>query len=166
VVGRSSSTTASRWWIWRTRPVAGRHADRRRQGLSLPFIGPDPPFLPRVCLLALYFLLAGSLSRIWYLNVGLAGVLVFVGGKMLLAAVIAVPIGVSLAVVALLLGASVGASLLPVHTGRVRSPARTPRTGRRARRRAAVMPLTWWQCYSVAQRARPARGGDEASAPR
>jgi tellurite resistance protein TerC len=72
---------------------------------------------------ALYFLLAGSLSRIRYLNVGLAGVLVFVGGKMLLSAVIAVPIGLSLTVVALLLGASVVASLLFVQTGGGEAPA-------------------------------------------
>jgi tellurite resistance protein TerC len=61
---------------------------------------------------ALYFLLAGSLSRLRFLNVGLAGVLVFVGGKMLVSGVAPVPIGVSLGVVALLLGAAVAASVL------------------------------------------------------
>jgi tellurite resistance protein TerC len=70
---------------------------------------------------ALYFLLAGSLSRVRYLNVGLAGVLVFVGAKMILSGVVAVPIGLSLAVVAGLLGVSVAASLL-VHTRRWRRP--------------------------------------------
>jgi tellurite resistance protein TerC len=65
---------------------------------------------------ALYFLLAGSLSRVRYLHVGLAGVLVFVGGKMLLGSVAEVPIGVSLAVVVLLIGASVGVSLLTNRT--------------------------------------------------
>jgi tellurite resistance protein TerC len=59
---------------------------------------------------ALYFLLAGSLSRLRFLNVGLAGVLVFVGGKMLVSGVAPIPIGVSLGVVALLLGAAVAAS--------------------------------------------------------
>jgi tellurite resistance protein TerC len=61
---------------------------------------------------ALYFLLASSLGRIRYLNVGLAGVLVFVGAKMLLSGVVAIPVTVSLAVVALTLAAAVVASLL------------------------------------------------------
>jgi tellurite resistance protein TerC len=61
---------------------------------------------------ALYFLLAGSLTRLRYLNVGLAGVLVFVGTKMLASKIAPIPIGLSLAVVAGLLGASVLASVL------------------------------------------------------
>jgi tellurite resistance protein TerC len=60
---------------------------------------------------SLYFVLAGGLARLRYLNAGLAGVLLFVGGKMLLADVVHVPIGVSLAVVAALLGAAVAFSL-------------------------------------------------------
>jgi tellurite resistance protein TerC len=61
---------------------------------------------------ALYFLLASSLSRIRYLNVGLAGVLVFVGVKMLLSGVVVIPVALSLAVVAMTLAASVAASIL------------------------------------------------------
>ena len=61
---------------------------------------------------ALYFLLAGVIHRFHHLKLGLAAVLVFVGAKMLLADVYAVPIGVSLGVIAFLLGASVLSSLL------------------------------------------------------
>jgi tellurite resistance protein TerC len=61
---------------------------------------------------ALYFLLAGSLTRFAYLHVGLAAVLVVVGAKLLLHGVVEVPVGVSLAVVAAILGAAIGASLV------------------------------------------------------
>jgi tellurite resistance protein TerC len=60
---------------------------------------------------ALYFLLAGVIHRFHLLKQGLAAVLVFVGAKMLLADVYAVPVGVSLGVIALVLGVSVVASL-------------------------------------------------------
>jgi tellurite resistance protein TerC len=60
---------------------------------------------------SLYFLLAGSLARLRYLNVGLASVLMFVGAKMLISEVYKVPIAVSLAAIAVLLGLSVAASL-------------------------------------------------------
>jgi tellurite resistance protein TerC len=61
---------------------------------------------------ALYFLLAGYLDRFRFLNVGLALVLGFVGAKMLVAEWVKVPIGVSLGVVALLIGGSVAMSML------------------------------------------------------
>jgi tellurite resistance protein TerC len=61
---------------------------------------------------SLYFLLAGVITRFVYLKVGLALVLVFVGAKMLLVDLYKVPIGVSLGVIAALLGLSVIASLL------------------------------------------------------
>ena len=61
---------------------------------------------------ALYFLLAGILHRFHYLKVGLSLVLVFVGVKMLASEIMQVPIGLSLAVVAILIGGSVIASLL------------------------------------------------------
>jgi tellurite resistance protein TerC len=61
---------------------------------------------------SLYFLLAGVMGKFHYLKLGLAAVLVFVGTKMLLANVFKVPIGLSLAVIAGLLGASIAASLL------------------------------------------------------
>jgi tellurite resistance protein TerC len=60
----------------------------------------------------LYFLLAGVIDKFRYLKVGLALVLVFIGGKMALTEVYKLPIGVSLAVVALLLAGAVVASLL------------------------------------------------------
>jgi tellurite resistance protein TerC len=62
---------------------------------------------------ALYFVLAGMIGRFRYLNVGLAAVLVFVGGKMVLADVVHLPVYVSLLVIVLALGAAVGASLVP-----------------------------------------------------
>ena len=61
---------------------------------------------------SLYFLLAGVIHKFHFLKVGLSAVLVFVGAKMLLTAVYKVPIGASLAVIALILAASVAASLL------------------------------------------------------
>ncbi len=61
---------------------------------------------------ALYFLLADVIHRFHYLQVGLSVVLVFVGAKMLIADVYAVPIGVSLAVILAILGSATAASLL------------------------------------------------------
>jgi tellurite resistance protein TerC len=61
---------------------------------------------------SLYFLLAGVMSRFRYLKLGLAAVLLFVGAKMLLSGVVKVPIGLSLGVIAVLLTASIIASLI------------------------------------------------------
>jgi tellurite resistance protein TerC len=61
---------------------------------------------------ALYFVLAGMIDRFRYLSVGLAAVLVFVGAKMLLADVYAIPVYASLAVIVLTLAAAVLGSLL------------------------------------------------------
>jgi len=61
---------------------------------------------------ALFFLLAGVVTRFHYLKVGLGLVLAFVGTKMLLSDLVHVPIGLSLAVVASLIGGSMVASLL------------------------------------------------------
>jgi tellurite resistance protein TerC len=61
---------------------------------------------------ALYFLLAGALSRMRFLTVGLSLILVFIGGKMLAEQWLHVPVYISLSVVALMLLVSVGASLL------------------------------------------------------
>ena len=59
-------------------------------------------------------MLADVLQRFHYLKVGLAVVLVFVGGKMLLGDLIEVPVVVSLGVVAtLLLGAACASWLVP-----------------------------------------------------
>ena len=59
-----------------------------------------------------YFLLARVVDRFVYLKYGLAAVLTFIGGKMLVAGFWHVPVGLSLGVVAALLGISVAASLL------------------------------------------------------
>jgi tellurite resistance protein TerC len=61
---------------------------------------------------ALYFALAGMMAKFHYLKVGLSFVLVFVGGKMLLAGVYEIPILASLGVIVALLGGSIVASLL------------------------------------------------------
>jgi tellurite resistance protein TerC len=60
---------------------------------------------------ALYFMLAGLIDRFVYLKVGLSAVLLFVGGKMLLSSTVKVPIGVSLAVIAAMVGVSIVLSL-------------------------------------------------------
>ncbi|HET7228928.1 MAG TPA: TerC family protein [Longimicrobium sp.] len=61
---------------------------------------------------SMYFLLAGVVHKFVYLKVGLALVLVFVGAKMMLADVYKMPVLVSLAVIATLIGGSIAASLL------------------------------------------------------
>jgi tellurite resistance protein TerC len=61
---------------------------------------------------SLYFVLADLANRFIYLKFGLAAVLAFVGGKMLLVDVFKVPPMVSLAVIGTLLSASIVASLL------------------------------------------------------
>jgi TerC family integral membrane protein len=62
---------------------------------------------------SLYFLLAGVVEKFHYLRFGLAGVLSFIGAKMLLVIVkIKVPTPLALGVVALILGGSVIASLI------------------------------------------------------
>ena len=77
-----------------------------------PFIVYTSNIFAILGLRALYFLLAGVIHRFHYLKLGLAAVLVFVGIKMLLADLYPVPVGLSLGVIALVLGASVLASLL------------------------------------------------------
>ncbi|HET9212323.1 MAG TPA: TerC family protein [Thermoanaerobaculia bacterium] len=61
---------------------------------------------------SLYFLLAGVMGKFAYLKLGLSAVLVFVGAKMTLADLYKVPALVSLLVIAAVLAAAVGASLL------------------------------------------------------
>jgi tellurite resistance protein TerC len=60
---------------------------------------------------ALYFLLADVADRFHLLKYGLAMVLTFIGAKMLIAPWYHVPVAASLAIVAVLIGASVAASL-------------------------------------------------------
>jgi tellurite resistance protein TerC len=75
---------------------------------------------------SLFFLLAGAITRFHLLRYGLAAVLAFVGVKMLVSSKWPIPIGISLGVIAALLGASVVASLLrPAPEG----PTLSPRTG-------------------------------------
>jgi tellurite resistance protein TerC len=61
---------------------------------------------------ALYFCLAGMADRFRYLNQGLAVILFFVGVKMLMLDVIHLPTYVSLAVIAVILGITIAASVL------------------------------------------------------
>ena len=61
---------------------------------------------------ALYFLLAGILSRMRYLTLGLSLVLVFIGGKMVAEKWLHIPVEISLGAVAAILALSVLASLL------------------------------------------------------
>jgi tellurite resistance protein TerC len=77
-----------------------------------PFIVYSSNVFAILGLRALYFLLADVIHRLHYLKVGLSAVLVFVGLKMLAADVYKVPIGVSLAVIAVVLGLSAAASWL------------------------------------------------------
>jgi tellurite resistance protein TerC len=59
---------------------------------------------------SMFFLLAGVMERFHYLKIGLALVLAFVGGKMLLADVWKIPIGWSLGAIGLILGTAIAAS--------------------------------------------------------
>ncbi|MEX0762033.1 MAG: TerC family protein [Dehalococcoidia bacterium] len=61
---------------------------------------------------SLYFVVAGSLGRFHFLKYGLAGVLLFVGFKMLASEWYHVPVPISLGVIVLVIGGSVVASLL------------------------------------------------------
>jgi tellurite resistance protein TerC len=66
---------------------------------------------------ALYFLLADVADRFHLLKYGLAMVLAFIGAKMLIAPWCHVPVAASLAIVAVLIGASVAASLIATRKG-------------------------------------------------
>lgn len=65
-----------------------------------------------LCLRSLYFLLAGVIDKFHYLKLGLSVVLGFIGVKMLLSGVYHIPVGLSLAIVAGVLAASVVGSLI------------------------------------------------------
>jgi tellurite resistance protein TerC len=82
---------------------------------------------------SMFFLLAGVMDRFHYLKVGLAFVLVFVGGKMLLLDIYPLPIGISLGMIALILAAAIVASWLRYrrleksgHARPLESPAHPP----------------------------------------
>ena len=69
---------------------------------------------------SLYFLLAGAMTKIQYLKIGLGAVLSFVGVKMLISEFYKIPILFSLGVIAGLLGAAVLASFIrPMRTATI-----------------------------------------------
>ena len=78
---------------------------------SDPFIVFTSNIFALLGLRSLYFLLAGMMERFRYLKVGLVGILMFVGAKLLLAGVWKIPIAASLVVIAGILAVAVGASL-------------------------------------------------------
>ena len=86
-----------------------------------PFIVLTSNIFAILGLRAMYFLLAGVADRFSLLKYGLAVVLMFIGVKMLLIDLYKIPVGFSLAVVAVIIGTSVWASL--------RKEARMKRTG-------------------------------------
>ena len=77
-----------------------------------PFIVYSSNVFAILGLRALYFLLADVIQRFHYLKLGLSVILVFVGVKMLVVDVYKIPIGTSLAFIALVLLASALASLM------------------------------------------------------
>lgn len=77
---------------------------------------------------AMYFLLADLIHRFIYLKIGLAFVLVWVGIKMALLDVFYIPTTVSLAVVALIITVSIGASLIATR-GQGRRPVEATSAG-------------------------------------
>jgi tellurite resistance protein TerC len=79
---------------------------------SDPFIVFTSNVMAILGLRSLYFVLAGFLSGLRYLKVGLAGVLVFVGIKMILVDVYKINPLVSLGIISAMLGAAVIASVL------------------------------------------------------
>jgi tellurite resistance protein TerC len=82
-------------------------------GITLdPFIVYTSNVFAILGLRALYFLLAGIMDMFRYLKVGLSFVLCFVGAKMMIVDFYKIPIGLSLGVVAGILGVAVVASLL------------------------------------------------------
>ena len=76
-----------------------------------PFIVYTSNIFAILGLRALYFLLAGVVHKFHYLKMGLSAVLVFVGAKMLLMDIYHISTPLSLVMVAVLIGGSVGASL-------------------------------------------------------
>ncbi len=76
-----------------------------------PFIVFTSNAFALVGLRSLYFLLAGAVRKLVYLNVGLAAILVIVGIKMVLEDVVHVPIWLSLAVIVAILAVTIVASL-------------------------------------------------------
>ncbi len=76
-----------------------------------PFIVYTSNIFAILGLRSLYFCISGFVSRLKYLKTGLALVLIFVAGKMLVSDVYKVPIGLSLGVIAAILTGAIVASL-------------------------------------------------------
>lgn len=93
---------------------------------SDPFIVYTSNIFAILGLRSLYFLLAGVIHQFHYLKTGLAFVLAFVGVKMMIVDIYKIPIGASLAIIALLIGGAILASLLwPPHEEDTPESART-----------------------------------------
>jgi tellurite resistance protein TerC len=93
-----------------------------------PFIVYTSNVLAILGLRALYFLLAGIIDRLRFLDEGLAVVLVFIGGKMIGERWVRIPVHVSLAVVGGVLLIALGASvLMPGKKKPEDAPGETPR---------------------------------------
>ena len=83
-----------------------------------PFIVFSSNLFAILGLRSLYFLLAGLLDRFVYLKLGLAALLVFAGVKILVSDIVHLPVELSLAVIVLILGSSIAASLIATHPNR------------------------------------------------
>ena len=92
-----------------------------------PFIVYSSNVFAILGLRALYFLLADVIHRFHYLKAGLSTVLVFVGLKMLAIDVYKLPVGISLGVIAVVLGVSIAASWLRPRAAQ--EHAKPPRSG-------------------------------------
>jgi tellurite resistance protein TerC len=77
-----------------------------------PFIVMTSNIFAVLGLRALYFVLADMADRFHLLSYGLALVLIFIGAKMLMIDIFKIPVFIALGVVAALIGASIGASLV------------------------------------------------------
>ena len=92
-----------------------------------PFIVYTSNVLAILGLRALYFLLAGIIDRLRFLDEGLAVVLVFIGGKMIAEHWVNIPVSVSLSVVGgVLLTALVASLMMPTKTKREDAPGKIP----------------------------------------
>jgi len=83
---------------------------------SDPFIVYTSNIFAILGLRAMFFLLAGAMDRFTYLKVGLSFVLMFVGTKMVIVDLYKIPLGLSLAAIAAILGVAVLASWLRERT--------------------------------------------------
>jgi tellurite resistance protein TerC len=86
-----------------------------------PFLVYTSNIFAMLGLRALYFLLAGIVERFRYIRVGLAAILMFFGGRLLLSDVVEFPNWVSLAFIVVALGISVLASLRPQYSAKTSS---------------------------------------------